>query len=64
MAYSEKSRLVKYLRQELESLATAGMRTPKKDPFEHGTMCGQYAALEKVLNSIPDIFRDDEDAET
>lgn len=49
------------LKEEQTVQAQGGMLYPKSEPFEHGVQVGIYQGMEKALELLRAILRDDED---
>lgn len=49
------------MKEEQTELARAGMLYPKGMPFDHGVQVGIYQGLEKALEILGTVLRDDED---
>ncbi len=48
------------VKEEQTDLARAGMLHPKGEPFDHGVQSGIYQGLERALEILGAILRDDE----
>lgn len=49
------------MKEEQTDLARAGMLHPKAEPFDHGVQSGIYQGLERALEILGAILRDDDE---
>lgn len=55
------NKVVRALEQEKQILAHSALKTPATDMFLHGKNVGYYAGLQKALEIINNLYRDDEE---
>jgi hypothetical protein len=50
------------LKAEQEAIASAALRTPSaRDTFEYGRVCGMYAGLERAIEVLMKLNREEDD---
>ena len=56
------ARIIAVLKQQLDELAHAALRTPAgRDAFEYGKVVGMYAGLQKALDAVDEALGQDEE---
>lgn len=53
------AQLIGLIKKEKEGMAEAAMLFPKPLPFEHGMQAGKYQGLERALEILESLLRDD-----
>ncbi|CAB4167385.1 hypothetical protein UFOVP868_17 [uncultured Caudovirales phage] len=55
------NKVVRALEQEKQNFAHSALKSPATDMFLHGKNVGYYAGLQKALDIINNLYRDDEE---